>query len=139
MTEENMTIKKKEMYDTIDNILNQTPSEMKKVVENLEFIEDVSQNNIPKGEVIVKPFGVETFDLHDALKDNIWDRSIFTVDAIVNTCIETSIERMKKYIPKKTKKGFEYWWLIILIIIFGVGIILIIIFLIPLIKDVKFF
>lgn len=128
-----------DVTEQIDNILNESPSEIKKVKENLQFMSDVQEGNIPRGEEVVAVFGVETFDLHDIFKDNVWDRSIFTTDSIVNMCIETSIEKMKKYLPKKTKKPFEYWWLILLLII-GVGAVLVIIlFLLPMLGGIKLF
>ena len=115
----------------IDDILNRNPSEVKKVAENLTFLDNVQKNNIPKGKKTVTAFGVETFDLHDIFKDMIWDRSIFTTDSIVNMCVETSIERMKKYLPKKTRMTFQYWWIILLIMMGVVGVFLFIVFLLP--------
>lgn len=127
----------KNMENTIDSILNESPSETKKVVENLEFLEKIQKHNIPKGAKTVEAFGVETFDLHDIFKDMLWDRSIFTTDAIVNMCVETSIERMKKYLPKKTKMGFQYWWLVILLIIGVVGIMLFLLLILPNLSGIK--
>jgi hypothetical protein len=123
----------------IDSILNSSPSETKRIVENLEFIEKVQKNNIPKGSKTVTAFGVETFDLHDIFKDMIWDRSIFITDAIVNMCVETSIERMKKYLPKKTKMGFQYWWLILLLAVGAVVVVLLLFFLLPQLGSIKLF
>ena len=127
----------RDVESTIDSILNESPSEVKRITENLEFLDAVQKNNVPKGEVVVDAFGVETFDLHDIFKDMIWDRSIFTTDAIVNMCVETSIERMKKYIPKKTKMGFQHWWLVILLIIGVVGIMMFLLFLLPNLSGIK--
>lgn len=121
----------------IDSILNDSPSETRRIVENLEFMDRVQKHNIPKGEKTVTAFGVETFDLHDIFRDMIWDRSIFATDSIVNMCIETSIERMKKYLPKKTKMGFQHWWLILLLIIGGVVIVLLLLFLLPQLGNIK--
>jgi hypothetical protein len=128
-----------DMDAKIDSILNSNPSETKKIVENLEFMESIQKNNIPKGEKTVSAFGVEIFDLHDIFKDMIWDRSIFTTDAIVNMCVETSIERMKKYLPKKTKMGFQYWWLVLLLIIGGIVVVLLLVFLLPRLGSIKLF
>jgi hypothetical protein len=123
----------------IDNILNESPSETKKVLENLEFMDRVQKHNIPKGKKLITAFGAETFDLHDIFKDMIWDRSIFTTDAIVNMCIETNIERMKKYLPKKTKMGFQYWWLIILLAVGAIVVIILLVFLLPQLGKIKLF
>jgi hypothetical protein len=123
----------------INDILNESPSETRRVAENLEFMAKVSKHNIPKGKKLITAFGVETFDLHDIFKDMIWDRSIFTTDAIVNMCIETNIERMKKYLPKKTKMGFQYWWLILLLGVGVVVVILLLIFLLPQLGNMKLF
>jgi hypothetical protein len=123
----------------IDSIINESPSETKRIVENLEFMDKVQKNNIPKGKSVVTAFGVEAFDLHDIFKDMIWDRSIFVTDAIVNMCIETSIERMKKYLPKKTKMGFQYWWLILLLAVGAVVVVILLIFLLPQLGKIKLF
>ena len=123
----------------IDNMLNENPSEMKIVSENLEFVNSIQGSNVKQGEHTVEVWGVETFDLHDILKDKVWDRSIFVTDAIVNMCIQTSIEQMKKYLPKKTKKGFEYWWLLILMGIGAVAVILLIVYLLPNLGNIKLF
>ena len=127
------------LENTIDSILNENPSETKKVAENLKFMEKIQNKNIPKDKIKVDAFGVETFDMHDIFKDMIWDRSIFTTDAIVNMCVETSIERMKKYLPKKTRMAFQYWWLLLLIIIGVVGVMLFIVMLLPQLSSIKLF
>jgi len=124
-------MKEESIEDQIDEIFNKNPSEVKKVAENLTFIENIQENNIPKGERTVDVWGVETFDLHDIFKDMIWDRSIFTTDAIVNMCVETSIERMKKYLPKKTRMSFQYWWIFLLIILGVVGVLIFLILILP--------
>lgn len=123
----------------IDSILNENPSELKKVAENLTFIQDVQNNNVPKGRVVVDAFGVEKFDLADILKENIWDRSIFTTDTICRMFLNANIEQLKKYLPKKTKIGFQYWWLVILLIVGGVAVMLILFFLLPKLASIKLF
>lgn len=131
--------KKIDVHTQIDQILNANPSELKKVADNLSYIDQVQRHNIPRDVEKHTVFGVEVFDLHDIFKDNIWDRSVFTTDAIVNMCIETSIERMKKYLPKKTKANMQFWWLIILLVL-GVGaMFLILVFILPMLGGVSLF
>jgi hypothetical protein len=127
------------MTETIDSILNESPTEMKKVEENLTFIDKIMHHNVKKGKKTITVFGAEQFDLSDILKENIWDRSIFTIDTICRMFLNANIEQMKKYLPKKTAKGFEYWWLVILLIIGGVAIAIIMIFLLPQLGKIKLF
>jgi len=123
----------------VDDILNQNPSELKKVAENLSFIKAVQDNNVPKGKVVVDAFGAEKFDLSDILKENIWDRSIFTTDTICRMFLNANIEQLKKYLPKKTKMGFQYWWIVILMVVGVVVIMLILLFLLPRLAEIKLF
>ena len=139
MKTEEYTPAENKVADQIDSILNESPTEIKKIEENLTFIEKITHHNIKKGKKVITVFGAEQFDLSDILKENIWDRSIFTIDTICRMFLNANIEQMRKYLPKKTKKGFEYWWLILLLIIGGAAIILIVLFVLPNLAKIKLF
>lgn len=125
--------------DVAPDIFSETPMELKKVNENLTFIEKIRKNLPKKKEVYVDVFGVEKVSLESILMLNIWDRSILTYDAVSKLVLKMTLEQLKKYIPKKTGKGFEYWWLILLIIIGGIAIALVVLFLLPRLSGIKLF
>lgn len=124
-----------------DDIFSDTPMELKKTQENLGFINRIRENlpRVKKKNVSVDVFGVEKVNLDDILMMNIWDRSILTTDAVSRLVFKMTFEQMKKYLPKKTQKGFEYWWIIILVGIGVTAILLIMMFLLPKLQGVKLF
>ncbi|RLF59890.1 MAG: hypothetical protein DRN25_03545, partial [Thermoplasmata archaeon] len=75
---------------------------------------------LPPGTAQKKVFGVETWDINAILKDNIWNRSIFTVDKLCKLFLKADLEQKKKYLKKKNRMEFDYAWLLILI--FGVAV-----------------
>lgn len=124
-----------------NDIFSDTPMELKKTQENLGFINRIRENlsRVKKKNVSVVVFGVEKVNLDDILMMNIWDRSILTTDAVSRLVFKMTFEQMKKYLPKKTQKGFEYWWIIILVGIGVTAILLIMMFLLPKLQGVKLF
>lgn len=121
------------------DIFSETPMELKKVTENLTFIEKIRKRLPKRKEAFVDVFGVEKVSLESILMMNIWDRSILTYDAVSKLVLKMTLEQLKKYVPKKTSKGFEYWWLILLIAIGGIAILLVVVFLLPRLGSMKLF
>ena len=114
----------------VDTVLSRTPLELQKVNENLDFIDEISDEPLKSGEYTVPVFGFETVDISAILKKNIWNRSIFTVDKLCKMFLKMDLEQKKKYLKKKRPLEFNYIWLILLVI--GIPIvILIILFILP--------
>jgi flagellar biosynthesis chaperone FliJ len=131
--------KKDGQYATSSSDKKDIPMELKKVKDNLDFINKVNESNIKKGAVTTEVFGCETVDISSILKMNLWNRSIYTVDMLDKMIAKMTLNQLKKYLPKKGKKGFEYWWLVLLIIMGGIAITLVIVFLLPRLAGIKLF
>jgi hypothetical protein len=129
----------KDIDKKIDDIFSESPMELRKTTDNFKFIEKVRKNPIKPGKYAVDVFGVEKVDLNSILMMNMWDRSILTTDAVSKLVLKMTLEQLKKYLPKKTKKGFEYWWLVILMAVGGLAILLMIVFLLPKLGNLKLF
>jgi len=126
-----MQQKKRVSYEDIINKLDSeeiTP-EMQMVDDNMDFEKQVLENPIPPGIGQVDVFG-ETWDINMILKGNYWGRTIYTTDKICKLFLKWNIERQKKYLAKKNPLGFDYTWLILLVI-GAVAFVLILIFLLP--------
>ena len=118
------------VHKEIDGILSRTPLELKKVNDNLDFVKKISDDPLPVNKYTVDVFGFETVDISAILKKNIWNRSIFTVDKLCKLFLKMDLEQKKKYLKKKRGLEFNYLWLLLLII--GIpAVLLVIIFLLP--------
>jgi len=120
----------KKVHNFIDSMnksgaFDKTPPELQKVIDNINFLEKAKNNPLPPGTAQKKVFGVETWDINAILKDNIWNRSIFTVDKLCKLFLKADLEQKKKYLKKKNPIEFDYAWLLILI--FGVAVAFIVI------------
>ena len=116
----------------VDSIFgeNEAPIELQRVKENLSWIKEIKEHPVAPGVGEVKVFGCELVDINSILKDNIWNRSIFTVDKLCKLFLKADLEQKKKYLKKRTPLGFNFWWLMILII--GIVIaLMVIMFLLP--------
>jgi len=120
----------KSIHEQIDSVLSRSPIELQQVKDNLEFIKQIKEDPVDPDESTVEVFGFETVDVSAILKNNIWNRSIFTVDKLCKLFLKMDIEQKKKYLKKRRGMDFNYAWLLLLLI--GIPIILIIIvFLLP--------
>lgn len=131
--------KMKDIDKKIDDIFSASPMELRKTTDNLKFIDKIRRKPIKPGKYAIDVFGVEKVDLNSILMMNMWDRSILTTDAVSKLVLKMTLEQLKKYLPKKSKKGFEYWWLLLLIGVGGMAIILIVVFLLPRLANIKLF
>ena len=110
----------------IDKILEgRSPSEAQRIKDNRKFIQDIEEKPLPKDKEMLKVFGVQDININAILKDNIWNRSIFTTDHLCRVVFGMRLEQIKKYLGVKRKKPFEHWMLVLLII--GVAVALVII------------
>ena len=116
----------------ITGLLDEVPLELQRVTDNIKFIKEIKDNPVEPGAYSHKAFGYEVVDVSAILKDNIWNRSIFTVDKLCKMFLKADLEQKKKYLKKKRRIEFNYIWLILLLI--GIPVILIIVlFLLPII------
>lgn len=104
-------------------------TEIQRVHDNLEFRNEVKDNPI-KNEHEKKIFGVETITLTPYLNMRLWPRSIYVTDKLIRLVASARLDFLKRYLAKKRRMSFNFYWLMILII--GVVIALLaIIFLLP--------
>jgi hypothetical protein len=120
--------------DDIDNIHKKieslignmrSPSERQRLEDNGRFIKDISQKPLPDDKAHIKVFGVQDVNINAILKDNIWNRGIFTTDHLCRVVFQLRYEQIKKWLAQKRKKPFEHWMLVLIII--GVAVALVII------------
>ena len=120
----------KNIGNKVDNLLSERPEALKRVKDNRKFIQTIRNKKIHPNQADVKVFGVKSVNLNAILKDNIWNRSIFTTDKLCRMFLGCTLEQLKKYEKKKRAVPMNMIWIIILI--FGIIIvILIVVFLLP--------
>lgn len=116
--------------DAVENVLKNNPETLKKVRNNRQFKKKIKFRRIVPEKENVKVFGVKNVNINAILKDNIWDRSIFTTDKLCRMHLNMTLEQLKKYQSKKRHVPLNMMWIVILM--FGVvAVILIIVFLLP--------
>jgi len=114
----------------IDEILQDKPEALKRVKDNRRFKKRIRVRRVAPSHENVKVFGVKNVNVNAILKDNIWDRSIFTTDKLCRMFLSATLEQLKKYEKKKRAIPLNMLW--ILLIIFGViVVILVVLFLLP--------
>lgn len=103
--------------------------QLQQVISNIELSQKYTDKPITTQKYDTNVFGVQ-ISLHQFLKARIWPRSIYTTDKLLRLTADAQIKFLERYLAKKRKMGFNFWWLII--IIFGVfGAVLVILFLLP--------
>jgi len=114
----------------VDSILSNRPEALKRVRDNRRFKKRIRVRRVvPKAENITV-FGVKSVNVNAILKDNLWDRSIFTTDKLSRMFLNMTYEQLKKYIVKKRAVPMGMLW--ILMLLFGVGaVVLVVLFLLP--------
>ena len=112
--------------EAIDKLLEgRSPSQAQRVKDNRKFLKEIEEKPLPKNKEKIRVFGVQDVNINAILKDNIWNRSIFTTDHLCRVVFAMRLEQIMKYLGVKRKKPFEHWMLILLIV--GVAIALVII------------
>lgn len=114
--------------DGVDKLFENRPVELKKIRDNQKFIREIEEKPLPHDVASIPVFGTSV-DFNAILKDNIWNRSAYTVDMLCDMFLHMNIARMKKYQAKKRKVPMNIIWLMIILMLAGVGIIVLILFL----------
>lgn len=114
--------------DDVDQLFTDRPVELRKIRDNQRFIKEIEDKPLPVEVASIPVFGTSV-DFNAILKDNIWNRSAYTVDMLCDMFLSMNIARMKKYQAKKRKLPMNILWLIIILAAVGVGIIVLILFL----------
>ena len=112
----------------VDSLFKDRQTELKKIRDNKEFIQKIERHPVPVDHARISVFGTSV-DFNSILKDNIWNRSAYTVDMLCDMFLHMNIERMKKYQAKKRKIPMNILWLMLIMIFVGVGVIVLILFL----------
>lgn len=91
--------------------------ELTMVKDNLEFIQKMAQKPIKKGVHRVKVFGCKMVDpLSVVCGDNIWNRSIFTVDSLCDGYDSATLQQRLKYQKKPRRMNSNLGFIIVLVI-----------------------
>ncbi len=105
--------------------------ELKQVRQNLEFIKTLIEEPLTKGEHTETVFGVERIDpLTEVYGDNIWNRSIYTVDELCDMNESATLDQRMKYRQRKRKVDSKMMFLLLLLGFGGLCIVLLF-FLLP--------
>jgi len=114
----------------IDELLKDSPETLKKVRDNRRFKKRIRFRRVVPKYDNVKVFGVKSVNINAILKDNLWDRSIFTTDKLCRMFLSMTLEQLKKYEKKKRAVPLNMLWIVLLMI--GVVVaILVVLFLLP--------
>lgn len=114
----------------IDEALKNKPDALKKTMANRQFKKKIRDKKINPDYENVNVFGVKNVNINAILKDNLWDRSIFTTDKLCRMFIGCTLDQLKKYEKKKRAVPLNMLW--ILMLMFGVIIVvLVVVFLFP--------
>jgi len=92
--------------------------ELKKVKENLQFVHKIASDPIKKDEHSELVFGAKLIDpLPVVYGDNIWNRSIFTVDELCDLHDSATLQQRLKYRKKRRSMDSKMGFIIILIVV----------------------
>ncbi|GAG48805.1 unnamed protein product [marine sediment metagenome] len=114
--------------DEVDQLFKDRPIELKKIKDNQKFIKEIEDKPLLHKVASIPVFGTSV-DFNAILKDNIWNRSAYTVDMLCDMFLHMNIERMKKYQAKKRKLPTNILFLLLILVFVGVGLIVLILFL----------
>ena len=108
----------KDAHKKIDELIMQgiSPSEQQRLRDNRKFIKEISDKPLPRGKDKIRVFGVQDVNINAILKDNIWNRGIFTTDHLCRVVFQLRYEQIRKWLSQKRKKPFEAWLLILIIV-----------------------
>jgi hypothetical protein len=112
------------------NVFKNKPETLKRVRDNLIFKKYIQENRVDPKSENVKVFGVKNVNINAILKDNLWDRSIFTTDKLCRMFLSCTLEQLKKYERKKRAVPMNMLW-IVAIIIGVILVVIVILFLLP--------
>lgn len=113
--------------------------QMEQMLDNIRFEKEYEQNPPTTKKYDIKIFGVETINLNPFLELRIWQRSIYVTDKLMRLVAGSRLDFLKRYLRKKNKMTFDYWWLLIIMVMGGVGLMIVLMFLLPMISKVKIF
>jgi len=118
------------LEDKVDQMLSDKPEALQRVRDNRRFKKKIGGKQIKKPYDTIKVFGVKNVNINAILKDNLWDRSIFTTDKLCRMFLGCTLEQLKKYEKKKRTVPFNMLW-IFMIMIGVIVVILVVLFLLP--------
>lgn len=114
----------------VDDTLKNKPESLRRIIRNREFKKKLREFCVDPESENVSVFGVKNVNLNAILKNNLWDRSIFTTDKLCRMFLSYTLEQMKKYEKKKRVVPLNMLWIVLLM--FGViAVVMVVIFLLP--------
>ena len=116
--------------EKVDKILAGRPEVLKKVKDNRSFINKIKTHRVKDAVARVRVYGYRDVNINAILKDNIWNRSIFTTDKLCRMHLGATLEQLKKYQKKKRHAPINFFF-ILLIILGIIAAVVIILILLP--------
>lgn len=111
----------------VDEILADKPEALKRVKDNRRVKKRIRTQRVSDDAEVVSVFGVKSVNVNAILKDNLWDRSIFTTDKLCRMFLGSTLEQLKKYEKKKRAVPLNILY-IVLIMIAVVAVIIVVMF-----------
>ena len=100
----------------VDQMLAGKPESLKKVKDNRRVKKRIRVRRVSKEAENVPVFGAKDVNVNAILKDNLWDRSIFTTDKLCRMFLSCTLEQLKKYERKKRSVPLNMLWIVLLMV-----------------------
>ena len=100
----------------VDQMLAGKPESLKKVKDNRRVKKRIRVRRVSKEAENVPVFGAKDVNVNAILKDNLWDRSIFTTDKLCRMFLSCTLEQLKKYERKKRSVPMNMLWIVLLMV-----------------------
>ncbi len=98
--------------------------ELRKVEDNLRFSESLKLHPLKENTHGEKVFNCMTFDVAtQVFGNNVWDRSIYTTDFLIDMNLRAGLNQIQKYLKRKHKMDSKYWFLLILLGLGGMAVV----------------
>jgi len=98
--------------------------ELRKVEDNLRFSDRIKKNPLKEKVHSKKVFNCITFDpAVQVFGNNVWDRSIYTTDFLIDMNLQAGLNQIQKYLKRKHKMDSKSWFLLILLGLGGMAVV----------------
>jgi len=114
---DDVDLKKTKTVQPLEETHDKIDIELMKVRDKVKIIDDV-KNNPPKPDEMqqVIPEGAYVVDLDTLLAAQITDCPATVIPMLIDHGVRTAVDIKQTYKPEKRMLGFQYWWIIILIV-----------------------
>lgn len=119
-----------ETSDRVDELLKKKTgitTNLEEIRENIKFVDKVVNNPVITDKFDGRKFNGDVININPYIEQQALPSSIYFVDKLIRLNTKASLEWMKRYLSKKRHVPMRMIW--ILLLLFGVGMAIVIIFL----------